>query len=132
MIRLALVLALLAQPIMAHKNHSPYDAPDRLWQLVELNGKPFTDRALLRFPRPGRIEGQAPCNRFVGTMRSAYPWFKAEEIAATRMACPALQAETLFLQSLGKMTTAEIGENELSLRGEDGQVMRFTPAKPDE
>lgn len=129
---LALLLLLLAQPVIAHKNHTPYDAPDRVWQLVELNGEPFTDKALLRFPRPGRIEGQAPCNRFFGTMWAAYPWFKAEKIAATRMACPALESESLFLKSLVEMTTAEVTDSELFLRGEGDQIMRFLLIPTDE
>ena len=130
MMRLVALLWCLAAPAHAHDDHGPYDDPGTVWQLTQLNGAPFTDMAYLEFPEIGRIEGQAPCNRFFGEMWSTYPWFKPEDIATTRMACPALKSEAIFLQTLGRMTLAEITDNWLLLTSDDGQSMGFIPAQP--
>lgn len=127
--RALLVALMAATPASAHPNHTPFETPGDLWRLVELDGKPFEARATLRFPRTGRIEGEGPCNRWFGTMWSAYPWFRPEGIASTRQACPDLALETAFLAALGHMNFAEAVEGVLILTGDDGASMVFRRAE---
>ncbi len=121
----ATVLMLCAMPATAHDNHTPYERPGDTWQLVSLNGRAFEAGATLTFPEFGRIAGAAPCNRYFGTMKAAFPWFKAEHIAATRRACPDLALEAEFLQTLEKMTIAEEADGMLILTGEGNAEMVF-------
>lgn len=103
-----------------------YGASDRIWQLVELNGNPFAETASLSFADTDRISGSGPCNSFAGTMSVPYPWFKAEALLSTKMACPALSQETLFFTSLGQATLAEVLGDTLILSNTDGLEMVFT------
>ncbi|MEL7254460.1 MAG: META domain-containing protein [Pseudomonadota bacterium] len=104
---------------------SGYGASDVTWVLTEIDSAAFEARAELTFPEEGRIQGQAPCNSFSGAQTVPYPWFKAEEIAVTRMACPDLPAETAFFDALQAMTLAEVGGDTLFLSNDDGRKMVF-------
>ncbi|UYV36653.1 META domain-containing protein [Rhodobacteraceae bacterium D3-12] len=119
-------------PVSAHGNHPPFDAPGHVWQLIELNGAPFTARATLTFPEPGKLAGQAPCNRYFGKMWGDYPWFKAGQIGATRRACPELAAEQAFLKALGEMSQADASDSHLLLTGAGRQSMVFRLMPPTE
>lgn len=124
---LAVMAAVVA---VAHENHSPYDAPGVLWQLSEIDGKPFAARALLEFPGIGRISGQAPCNRFSGEFWSAYPWFDPGPLSATRRACPDLAEEDRFFEALERMTLAEADHEFLILTDDARGSMVFIQLTP--
>lgn len=126
------VSATMATPAAAHGDHAPFDAPAHVWQLIELNRAPFSARATLTFPEPGKLAGQAPCNRYFGAMWGDYPWFKAAQIGSTRRACPELAAEQAFLKVLGAMTQANASERYLLLTGPDRQSMLFRLMPPSE
>lgn len=104
---------------------SGYGAADKTWVLTDMDGAPFEARADLSFPEEGRIQGQAPCNTFTGAQTVPYPWFKAEGIAVTRIACPDLDAESRFFEALQAMTLAEVGTDTLFLSNDDGRKMVF-------
>ncbi|MEO0371928.1 MAG: META domain-containing protein [Pseudomonadota bacterium] len=104
---------------------SGYGAADTKWVLTEVDGTAFAARAILTFPEEGRIQGQAPCNTFSGAQTVPYPWFKAEGVAVTRMACPDLPAENVFFDALQAMTLAEVGPDTLLLSNDDGRKMVF-------
>jgi heat shock protein HslJ len=82
-------------------------------------------QATISFPRPGQIAGQATCNRCSAVQAAPYPWFLAESIGATGMACPELDAEQDFLGALATMTFAEIAGDTLILSNTDGRQMVF-------
>lgn len=125
----ALIFAILASVSAAsHGDPSPYEHPNVTWILVSLDGKPFPARATLTFPETGRIAGQAPCNRYFAEMRAEYPWFKAERIGATRMACPDLDHETAYFTALSEMTLAYVEGEDLILASDAGREMVFTVA----
>ena len=67
------------------------------WQLIEIDSTAFAPHATLDLSEPGKISGQAPCNRYFGAQTAPYPWFRAEKIGATRRACPELKEENQFL-----------------------------------
>lgn len=96
------------------------------WLLVAVDGQPAPARATIDFATPGRISGQAPCNRYFATQSGALPDLRLSDIAATRMACPDLAAEADFLAQLAEMTRAEVtGPTSLLLTGGKGRSMEF-------
>lgn len=102
-----------------------YGAADKVWRLVELDDAPVTYSATLMFPETGRIAGKAPCNTYTGSMTVPYPWFEAGPLAATRMACPDLDAETLFFAALSDMSLSEVLGDTLLLSNDEGRTMVF-------
>lgn len=127
MTRLAIIFAFVGLTQCASdETLAGYGGADRVWTLTELDGVPFPAQANLTFPETGKIAGQAPCNRYFAEMKAPYPWFETGPIAATRMACPDLQAETDFLTALGEMTESEITGKVMILRDDAGREMVFT------
>lgn len=101
-----------------------------VWQLASLDGAPFTARATLSFPEPGRFGGKAPCNSYFGDRTGTPPAFGAQRIAATMMACEALPDEVRYLAALGEMTRIEQAPDRLRLSNAAGREMIFVPAQP--
>ena len=101
-----------------------YLAPE--WMLVGMDGAEVTLRATIDFSEPGRVSGQAPCNRWFAAQTADLPDFRIEAVGATRMACPDLAAEAAFFEALSLMTRAEItGPLTLRLTGPDGRALEF-------
>ncbi|MCV3271574.1 META domain-containing protein [Roseobacter sinensis] len=106
-----------------------YGAANKTWRLVELDGAATSYSANLRFPEPGRMSGQAPCNSFSGRMSAPYPWFEARELVTARLACPHLQEESAYLTALAAMTLSEVLGDTLILSTPEGRQMIFTAAE---
>lgn len=122
----AALTTLLAACSSADETLSGFTDPETVWTLTEMDGTAFAERMTLQFPEPGRIAGQAPCNRFSGALTVPYPWFGTSPLAATLMACPDLDAERAVFDALGAMTEAEISGPVLILRNSDlGREMVF-------
>ena len=101
-----------------------FGAPGTTWTLVELNGAPFTARATLSIDKDGRVSGQAPCNLFTSSNSVTDSNFDTGPIAATRMACPDLDAEAVFFAALNAMNTVDVQGDTLILRDDaDGEMM---------
>lgn len=94
------------------------------WILAEIDGTPPAYSATLNLGEPGRIFGQAPCNRYFAEVTREAEAFRAGAIGATRMACPDLTGEADFFQILGAVTKAEQGPGVLILSG-GGHQMRW-------
>jgi heat shock protein HslJ len=103
--------------------------PDYLaieWKLIALDGAPFPAQATIDFSQPGRVSGQAPCNRWFAGQTAPLPQFAVAAVGATRMACPDLAAEAAFFEALATMTRAEVtGPVNLTLTGDKGRSMEF-------
>jgi len=126
MLRFALVFSVIGLgQCSADETVAGYGGAEQVWTLTELDGTQFSKTATLSFPERGKIAGQAPCNRYFATMDAPYPWFEAGPIGATRMACPDLDAETLFLSALSEMTQSEVSGDTLVLRNDAGREMVF-------
>ncbi|KUJ77462.1 META domain-containing protein [Ruegeria profundi] len=127
MIRLILTLPMLAL-FQCDKDETvaAYGAADTTWALQEIDGQPYKASALLRFPEQGRIEGNAPCNSYSGTLTAPYPWFEIADLTATRAACAGLEAEGFYFAALMAMTQSEVSGNVLILRNDAGHEMVFT------
>jgi heat shock protein HslJ len=94
------------------------------WQLTEVDGKRPDWSATLNLGEPGRIVGQAPCNRYFGPLSRDGDSFKVGALAATEMACADLEGEGTFFAILGGITQAEQMPGLLILTG-GGHEMRF-------
>jgi heat shock protein HslJ len=109
---------------------SGYAETETVWQLAELDGTPFQARATITFPQEGTVAGQAPCNSYTATQSVPIPWIDIRDIAATRMACPDLDSETVFFAALQEMTLVEVTLDILLLSTPEGREMVFK-ARPD-
>ncbi|MBU2983005.1 META domain-containing protein [Lentibacter algarum] len=122
----ALIPALAVLPACrADETVGGYGAAERVWRLESIDGAAFSARATLTFPEPGKIAGQAPCNRYFGPMTVPYPWFDAGQVASTRMACPDLTSESKFLKALSEMSLSEVSGDVLLLSNDAGRTMVF-------
>jgi len=123
------MIPLLAVVLLAGCFHDEtvagYGGADKVWRLKELDGAPFSARATLTFPKRGRIAGEGPCNGYGGDMTAPYPWFDAERLISTEMACPGLLQEQAFFAALNAVTIAEVLGDTLILTGEGGREMVF-------
>ncbi len=97
-----------------------------VWTLTEMNGAPVAFNTTLAFPGPGRIEGQAACNRYSAAQTAPYPWFDAEEIISTEMACENLADEQTYFTTLAAIAFSEVSGPSLVLAGESGEMLVFT------
>lgn len=104
---------------------SGYAGAGSVWRLEEMAGAPAPAHVTLGFPAEGRIEGQGPCNGYRGGQAVPYPWFQVTEIAATKRACPELDAEAAYLRLLSEMTLAEVMGDVLILSDETGRSLVF-------
>ena len=122
------LIALVLLAACKDETISGYAADGAVWRLETINGAEFTARATLTFPEPGKIAGQAPCNRYFGKQTAPYPWFSIDGVASTKMACPDLQAESVFFDVLSKMTLSEATGATLILSNDSGDQMVFKAA----
>lgn len=96
-----------------------------VWKLQELDRQPFDASATISFPEPGVIKGHAPCNLYSGEQKAPYPWFEVGPIAATQIACDALDAENDFFAALKQMRQIEAVGDTLIMSNEAGRQMVF-------
>lgn len=123
--RLILILSLLAAtPALAQP--SVAEGPG-VWRLVSLNGAAPQGVVTLTLAEPGRIAGQAPCNRYSGAVTIDGTAFAAGPIAATRMACDRLAEEAAYFDALAKVTTMEQAGAMMVLTGPDVRLDFATP-----
>tara|TARA_R110002096_G_scaffold14582_2_gene50618 strand:- start:32536 stop:32916 length:381 start_codon:yes stop_codon:yes gene_type:complete len=123
MIRPLFILALTMTACQADET-TTYDA-DIVWVLTALNDAPPKSQVTLTFPKQGKIAGKAPCNRYFGTQTKPYPWFETGPIASTKMACPNLNEEINYLQTLNKATSAKVTKTTLILSNDTGALLTY-------
>lgn len=77
----------------------------------------------IHFPEPGRIAGQGPCNRYMGSYDEPDGGFRVGQAASTMMACEeeAMDDEQAFLALLGEVERAWIDGDRLQLVTGDGR-----------
>ena len=124
--RAIFAIALFGLPAAcADETLTGYANPEAVYVLEEIDGATFAARATIQFNEPGRIAGEAPCNRYSGAQDAPYPWFKPGPLAVTKRACPDLAAEGAFLEALSAMRLAEVSGPVLILSTESGREMVF-------
>ncbi|MBK6469063.1 MAG: META domain-containing protein [Rhodobacter sp.] len=95
------------------------------WHLIGIEGQPAPAPLSISFATDGTFSGQAPCNRFFGTVTGTLPALSLGSIGATRMACPEMATEAAYFESLDAMQSAELAEDRLFLIGPEGRVLEF-------
>ena len=96
------------------------------WMLSLVDGQAVDYTATLSLAEPGRVTGQAPCNRYFADVTRNGASFKLGLIGATRMACLQIKGEAEFFQTLQAMETAAEVPGQLTLSGA-GHQMVFVP-----
>jgi heat shock protein HslJ len=107
---------------------SGYADTEAVYQLEELAGAAFNARATIALPEEGTGRGEPPCNTWSAAQSAPYPWLELGPIAATKRACPDLDAETRFFEALGAMSLAEVQGDILILSGDTDATMVFRRA----
>ncbi len=124
--------ALAFLPLLAIPQCSPdetvsgYADPAAEFALTELNKVPFGGFATIQFPEEGKVIGNGPCNTFSAEQTAPYPWIALSPIAATKRACPDLEAEVAFFEALSRMTLIEVSGPALILSNDDGESLVFS------
>lgn len=100
------------------------------WELVDLGGTPaLQDRKpTLEFPEPGRVSGNASCNRYSGPVELGDGTIRVGQLATTRMACtPEVDVqEKAFLVALQNARRTELVGGQLVVHTESlEQPLRF-------
>ncbi|MEL6959377.1 MAG: META domain-containing protein [Pseudomonadota bacterium] len=121
----ALIGCLLLSNCARNEGVSGFTDPGKIYRMTLLDGVPFDAPATLTFPQPGKVVGEAPCNRFDASQTVPYPWFGLENIVVTRRACPALAEEAAFFEALDGVTLAEVSGDALILSNPAGREMVF-------
>jgi heat shock protein HslJ len=94
------------------------------WVLRSVDENPVEYTATLNLGAPGRVSGQAPCNRYFAEVTQDGDSFHLGLIGATRMICAAAAQETAYFQALQAVETIELMPGTLTLTGA-GHVMVF-------
>lgn len=101
------------------------------WVLQTLNGKevklsdPNSNMFIQFDVVEKRVDGRAACNRFFGNYEMDGNSLKFSPMGATRMACPDLQIETEFFQTLDKVDAFTIKDNLLSFESKGVVIATF-------
>ncbi len=125
MFRFFLTIPILLAACLKDETISGYVDQTATFQLVEINGTPFTATTTLSFPKQGQINGQAPCNTYTASQTAPYPWFEIGPIAATRATCTEIAQEAEFFAALARMTLIEALADVVILRNDDDEEMLF-------
>lgn len=102
---------------------------EKYWKLTELGDEPIVFQEgqqreahlILRF-EGDRVNGHAGCNRFSGTytLDADQQALSFSPLAATKMACPAMQLERKYLQSLQRVSRYRLEGDNLVLLQDNG------------
>jgi heat shock protein HslJ len=99
------------------------------WQVEDIAGGGVIDRspATVEFPEPGRVAGNASCNRYMGGYEQDGEKLAFGNLAGTLMACPEplMAQEQRFHQAMGQVTGWRLdGQTDLlHLVNEAGETM---------
>lgn len=105
-----------------------------IWVATSLNGKELTfkdekNRPRLEFQIAERkINGKGTCNTFFGDIKNVSETQLEinDKIGTTMMACPEMDTETAFFETLPKVKTYKIADNELQFFDADNnKVLQF-------
>jgi heat shock protein HslJ len=125
MIRSLILVAFGVTACQADETISGYADPNATYQLTDLNGAAPKTEITINFPENGQLAGKASCNSYFGSQTKPLPWFETGPIASTKMACPFLEEETEYFQTLAGATLAEINQNTIILSNDTGPVLTY-------
>lgn len=100
---------------------------DGTYQLTSIDGAAIPGSADLTIEGQA-VNGQGPCNRYMGTNAADWPEVSLGAVASTRRACVIEGGEAAFLKAMGQVTRAERSGDNLALIGPDHRL-EFTVQK---
>lgn len=98
------------------------------WRVVSVDGAALPagrSPVTVEFTEPGRLAGQAPCNRFMASYDLEGDGFRVGQAASTMMACEPelMRAEQAFLDLLGQVQRRFVTGDALQLvTGDNRQI----------
>ncbi len=105
---------------------------ENTWKLVKMEGIPAeaiaaeADAFSLMFEAADTmVAGRTNCNRFFGKYELKGNELEFENLGMTRMACPNMEYEQLFVEMLDKVNHFEIKNSELMLLDEQKTLATF-------
>ena len=121
------------KPVTAQKAETSSSAAylyGKEWALLELNGKAvsldtsFPKHPHLIFEKDNRVSGNLGCNSFGGNLElQSDNGIRISEIAATHMACPNLEIEQAFLETLQNAKSFAVDNNTLTLSNDKKETI---------
>lgn len=75
------------------------------------------------------LSGNAGCNNYSSTFTLNNQHLKFGAIASTKMACPSLEGESIFIKAIQNVSSFTIKEGTLSLFSADTEVLKFKKIK---
>jgi len=114
---------------VAENTVSEFVMSDAVYVLERLGGDPFAARATITFPGPGKVLGEAPCNRWSGAQTLDYPLVKIGPILSTKRTCGEQAEETAFFTALERMKRVEATGAIVILSDGAGAEMVFRAVK---
>jgi heat shock protein HslJ len=102
--------------------------PGTTWRLAAIDGRRFPAPVTVTLTTDGRIEGQAPCNRFTADYTGRWPDLTFDAVAATEMACDDLALEQAFFAAMSRVNRGEHTEDGIRFRAPDGTYLDFVRA----
>ncbi|OOY19219.1 hypothetical protein BMI86_15440 [Thioclava sp. DLFJ5-1] len=126
---------LLALGLVAGCQSEPGDpleaiAPNAIWEVVSIDGKPIPDgvEVTLTHPEKGLIAGKAGCNHYNGRISEKDGRVRVGELAGTRMMCPepAMGVEKAFHSAMARVDTVKLSQDRLELISQGDTVIEAT------
>jgi heat shock protein HslJ len=102
------------------------------WHLVAMNGLRAEVPVAITFADDGKVQGNGPCNRFFGTYSGPLPDLTLSPFGKTKMACPQMELEFIYLGTLQASVRAEVIGDRLLMSGLQGVMMEFSRDPQDE
>lgn len=97
------------------------------WEIQSINSvKIDSSRIYLLFEDDGKLRGNAGCNSLGGKYEASAGNIILTNIITTKMACPDLDKENLFLRAIQKSETYKILGSTLTISGADNTKIIFT------
>lgn len=102
------------------------------WKLAKMEGIPATAIAqdaenftLMLVPEKMSVNGKTNCNRFFGQYKVSGEEVEFENLGMTRMACPDMQYENLFVKMLDETDRYTIKGSTLKLYDDKKEIAAF-------
>jgi heat shock protein HslJ len=133
--RAILIGAVLGAGLLAGCKEEPRDpleavAPNVIWEVVEIGGKPVPAgvEVTLTHPEKGLIAGASGCNRYNGRISEHEGRVRIGELAGTRMMCPdaMMQVEEDFRSNIARVDAVKIAADRLELVSDGKSVIVAT------
>ena len=128
--RLVLVAALLAGCVETATAGDPSKAFNNGdWVLALVDGKTIDYQTTINLGEKDKFSGQAPCNRYFGTLALEGETLTLGPIGATRMMCLQVKGEAEYFSLLQAVDRISATEGEMVLTGA-GHELRFIQPIP--